>query len=78
LNRTISSIEGLVTTKVLSIVLEAFQTLRREKISGIPIVDAAGDLVGSISSQDFRFVLHGTFSNNFHHHSLRFSKKRLV
>jgi CBS domain-containing protein len=68
LNRKISTIDDLVTPKVTSIqqektVLEAFQTLHKEKISGMPIVDRNGELVGSICFRDFRFVIHGTFSS---------------
>jgi len=68
LNRQISTIQDLVTTKVISIqqdktVLEAFQNLHAGKISGMPIVDSKGELVGSISFRDFRFVFHGTFSS---------------
>jgi len=68
LNRKISTIDDLITPKVISIqqektVIEAFQTLHTEKISGIPIVDTNGELVGSICFRDFRFVAHGTFSS---------------
>jgi len=68
LNRKISIISGLVTMPVISVkedntLLDAFQALRNEKVSGMPVVDAAGDLVASISSRDFGFVFQEKFSS---------------
>ncbi len=44
-----------ITLSLTSIVLDAKQAMREHKIGGIPIVDAAGKLIGIVTNRDLRF-----------------------
>ena len=49
-------IRNPVTLKPDSSVAEALQTMARFKISGLPVVDKAGKLVGILTNRDLRFL----------------------
>ena len=56
----LNNMSQVITANSKDSLLSAFFTLEKAKITGIPVVDAQGKLVGNISLKDIKYVINSS------------------